>query len=193
MRRIIVFVLLPCLFLAGCGLSPVVESSLEAPSLPVPVPPESAALSEPELPSPKETEPFPSDPNVVTVHQETIPTRIENAERWEAFLAAAEQGVADGVTLRLVYEEGTFDLDLRCDGEVFTLVDEGHVTTCKYLLADEEDAPRPGAKYRRAVHYLLSDDPDMTWEQYFSRLVSSYALPGDEFPATASLFSVFDD
>ena len=133
---------------------------------------------------------LPDDPDVVTVHQEAIPTRIENEERWEGFLAAAERGEADSLTLRLVYEEGTYDLDLRCDGEVFTLVDEGITGTYRYLLASVEDTPRPGAKYRRAVHYLLSDDPDLTWEQYFSRMVSSSVL----FDAAAArgLFSVFE-
>ena len=130
------------------------------------------------------------DPDVVTVHQETIPTQIENAERWEGFLAAAALGEENGLTLRLVYEEGTYELDLRYDGEVFTLVDEGITGTYKYLLASEEDAPRPGAKYRRAVHYLLSDDPDLTWEQYFARMVSSSVLL--DAAAARSLFSVYE-
>ena len=131
----------------------------------------------------------PDDLDLVTVHQEVIPTRIENAERWEGFLAAAERGEADSLTLRLIYEEGTYELDLRCDGEVFRLTDEGTTGEYKYLLASVEDTPRPGAKYRRAVHYLLSDDPDLTWEQYFSRMVSSSVL--FDQAAARGLFTVY--
>lgn len=133
----------------------------------------------------------PDDPDLVTVHQEAIPTRIENAERWEGFLAAAELGEENGLTLRLIFEGGTYDLDLRYDGEVFRLTDEGTTGEYKYLLVSVEDTPPPGAKYRRAVHYLLSDDPDLTWEAYFARTVSSSVL--FDQAAARSLFSVFDD
>ena len=53
--------------------------------------------------------------------------------------------------------------------------------------------PPASAKFRRATHYLLSEDPTMTWERYMARMVSSAAPPGDEFPATASLFTVYDN
>lgn len=135
-------------------------------------------------------EPDDDSADLVTVHQETIPTEVENAERWEGFLTAAALGEENEVTLRLVYEEGTYDLALRYDGEVYILVDEGITGTYKYLLASEEDAPRPGAKYRRAVHYILSDDPELTWEQYMARMASSSVL--FDQAAARGLFTVYE-
>ena len=137
-------------------------------------------------------DPSADDPDVVTVHLDAIPTQIENEERWARFLETTGRGEADAVTLRVVFSPDSFDLPLSYDGERYTLIDEGTVMRCKYLLADEEDAPRPGAKYHRAVHYLLSDDPDASWEEYFSRMVSSSAPIGVEETPIRSLFSVYE-
>ena len=106
------------------------------------------------------------------------------------FLAAVEQGEECEVRLRMLYEAGEWDLTLRYDGEVFHL-DDGAAGVFRYLIVDEVDDPPASASFRRAVHYLLSEDPDMTWERYFARMVSS-AAPQDDFPATASLFTIYE-
>ena len=92
--------------------------------------------------------------------------------------------------LRLVFDENVYDLLLRYDGELYTLADKGTTGTYKYLLVSEEDDPRAGARYRRAVRYLLSDDPDLTWEQYMARMLSS-AMPPPDQTAARELFTVY--
>ena len=134
----------------------------------------------------------PEETDLVTVDLSGIPTRITGRDRWERFLETAAAGKADAITLRLVYTPDSFDLPLSYDGERYTLIDEGIVTTCKYLIASEDTAPRPSAQYRRAVHYLLSDDPEATWEECFSRMLSSSAPIGVEETPMRSLFSVYE-
>ena len=211
MKRIIVFLLL-CLGLTGCALSPEPKASMEAPSLPVPAAPdtglqwdlgsrtptgsESETAWAPDIwesvPSPGPSADVELDADVVIIHQEANPTAIENEPRWEDFLAAVELGEECEVRLRMVYGAGEWDLHLRYDGKVFNLTDEDRVTSYRYLLIDREDEPPAGSSFRQATHYLLSDDPNMTWERYMARMVSSYVLPGDEFPATMSLFTMYE-
>ena len=142
------------------------------------------------VPSPGPSAIVELDSDSVIVHQEENPTRIENEALWERFLAAVEQGEECEVRLRMLYEAGEWDLTLRCDGEVFHL-DDGAAGVFRYLIVDEVDDPPASASFRRAVHYLLSEDPDMTWERYSARMVSSAALQ-DDFPATASLFTIYE-
>lgn len=142
------------------------------------------------VPSPGPSAIVELDSDAVIVHQEENPTRIENEALWERFLAAVEQGEECEVRLRMLYEAGEWDLTLRYDGEVFHL-DDGAAGVFRYLIVDEVDDPPASASFRRAVHYLLSEDPDMTWERYFARMVSS-AAPQDDFPATASLFTIYE-
>ena len=136
--------------------------------------------------------PQPADADLVVIRQEENPTAIENEPRWESFLAAAARGEESEVRLRMVYQTGVWDLNLRYDGKIFTLTDGENVSSYRYLLIDREDEPRAGASFRRATHYLLSDDPDLTWDRYMARIVSSAAPPDDDFAATG-LFTVYDN
>ncbi|MBQ9373939.1 MAG: hypothetical protein IJU06_03945 [Oscillospiraceae bacterium] len=113
----------------------------------------------------------------------------EGLERWERFTANAEAGRPDEVTLRLGYEEGVFAVQLRYDGERFRLTDEGRESNYACLLRCEETDPPAQALYQSAVHWILSDDPEMTYERCFNRLVSSTLDPS--FPNTRLLFSLY--
>ena len=140
-----------------------------------------------ELPFADETE-----PDVVTVF-EVVPSVMINAGRWEAFQAAAEAGQPDEITIRLFYkyssgEAGT-SLGLRFDGTFFRLQDEDRLNSYKYLLVSEQNDPPAQARFKTATHFLLSDDPEMTQDRYFSHMVSSALQP--DFPATRSVFTLY--
>lgn len=130
------------------------------------------------------------DPDTVTVF-ELIPSEMLNAERWETFLAATAAGQPDAVTLRLFYDTAGFTLELRYDGERYTLLDEGREESFGYLIVSPEDKAWSKARYSSAVHYLLSDDPDMTYKRYFSHVVSSVWDP--DFPPTRTVFTLYQD
>ena len=136
--------------------------------------------------------PSADDTELVTVHQEEIPTRLENRALWERFLADVARGEECEVRLRMLYEGGEWDLVLGYDGERFH-INDGAVGVYSYLIVDENRDPPAGAAWRRATHYLLSEDPDMTWEQYMARTLSSYAPPAEQLPAASSLFTVYDN
>ena len=93
------------------------------------------------------------------------------------------------MTLRLGYDEGLYELQLRYDGERFRLTDEGRESNYACLLRCEETDPPAQALYQSAVHWILSDDPEMTFERCFNRLVSSTLDPS--FPNTRILFSLY--
>ncbi len=114
---------------------------------------------------------------------------LHNMERWERFTANAASGTPDEVTLWLRYDEGTYELQLRFDGERFHLTDEGRKSDYACLLRCEETDPPARASYQSATHWILSDDPDMTYERYFAHMVSSVLDP--TFPNTHHLFSVY--
>ena len=108
-------------------------------------------------------------------------------------MAAAEAGQPDEITIRLFYKykngEAGSSLGLHFDGEQFWLRDEDRLTSYKYLLVSEQNDPPAQAKYKTATHFLLSDDPKMTQERFFSHMVSSTFQP--DFPATTSLFRLY--
>ena len=133
-----------------------------------------------------------AEPDVVTVF-EYVPSVMINAGRWEAFRAAAEAGQPDEITIRLFYKyssgEAGASLGLRFDGTFFRLQDEDRLTSYKYLLVSDQNEPPAQAKFKTATHYLLSDDPDMTHDRYFSHMVSS--VWDQDFPATRSVFTLY--
>lgn len=130
------------------------------------------------------------DPDTVTVDGRSIPTLVQNMERWEAFLETTARGETDAVTLRQIYDDGSFLLSLSYDGGVYTLTDEGKRSSYRYLIVSEDDDPPAQARFRRAVHYLLSDDLAMSSQRYFAHIVSSVYDPS--FPNTRSVFTVYD-
>ena len=130
------------------------------------------------------------DPDRVTVDCREIPTVMENQARWQRFLETTQGGEADAVTLRLIYSEGAYDLELNYDGSLYTLVDEGRSASFPHLIVDVETDPPAQVRYHHAVHYLLSQDPEMTQQRYFAHMVSSAWQP--DFPETRGLFSLYD-
>ena len=134
------------------------------------------------------TDPAAAGPDEVFVDL-TEPGGVANADRWTAFQKAAAAGKADQITLYLLYPEAADALQLRFDGQQYLLEEEGRQTAYGHLLVSEESTPPPAALYRSATHFLLSDDPEMTFERYFAHLVSSTLDP--DFPRTRSLFSIY--
>lgn len=130
------------------------------------------------------------DPDRVSVDVREIPTATENLERWQRFLETTQRGEADAVTLRLIYSEDAFDLELAYDGSRYTLKDGELSQSFPYLIVDDETDPPAQARFSHAIHYLLSEDPEMTQQRYFSHMVSSAWQP--EFPNTRGLFSLYD-
>lgn len=80
-----------------------------------------------------------------------------------------------------IYDGGAFTRELSYDGTRFTLSTEDRASVYPYLLTC------PDARAESTVHYLLSEDPDMTQERYFSHLVSAISDP--DFPDTKALFT----
>ena len=108
-------------------------------------------------------------------------------------MEAAGNGQPDTVVLRFNFNPAE-DLRLSCDGSVYTLVEQGGAQRYSHLITDlelvERDAAPPTqAAYRSVIHYLLSDDPDMTMSRYFQHALSSAYNP--DFPNTRLLFSVY--
>lgn len=130
----------------------------------------------------------PLEPDTVTVSS-GIPTVLVNEARWEAFLANVSAGKADAVELQLFYNSGASCLKLRFDGALYALEDEDRHSTFRYLIPSVEAEPPARAAYKEAVHFLLSDDPEMTWERYFSYMLSSTRVP--DFPHTQTLFTSY--
>lgn len=127
-------------------------------------------------------------PDLIVI-REDVPSTLLNAKRWDDFLASAAAGTPDAVRLLLVYSSGAFLQELRYDGRVFTLTGAGREQVYSRLITSPEDRPRNPAACSAAIHYLLSEDPDMTWERYFSHMVSSVRDP--DFPPTETLFTVY--
>ena len=122
-----------------------------------------------------------------------IPTTIsdQDLDRWAAFLYATQIGEEDAVSLRIFYGDQSYSYTLMYDGERYELFESGtEPAAFPYLIADEE-TPQPGARYKRAVHYFLSDNPDIGWEDYISWKFSSYD-PSDRYAETALLFSYYE-
>ena len=111
-------------------------------------------------------------------------------ERWETFVANTQAGKPDEVNLWLYFEEGVFQLRLRYDGDRYYLTDEGRENSYACLICSEETDPPLQATYTSAVHWILSDDPDMTYRRYFAQMVSSRLV--FDFPNTRGLFSTYE-
>ena len=120
-------------------------------------------------------------------------TGILNPERWSAFLEHTARGESDTVALRFNAVPAE-DLRLSFDGSVYALEDPIGIQQYSHLIADWEPveqntAAHTQAAYRSVIHYLLSDDPDMTMRRYFQHALSSAYNP--DFPNTCLLFSVY--
>lgn len=121
-------------------------------------------------------------PDLIVIRQNKETTLL-NAKRWDTFLASAAAGNPDAVQLLMIYDSGAFVRSLRYDGSVFTLTEAGRETVYPYLITS------PDQRSGSTVHYLLSDDPNMTQERYFGHMVSSVWDP--DFPDTTTLFTVY--
>lgn len=118
---------------------------------------------------------------------------VLNRERWNAFLERTGKGEPDALQLRFNADPGADEL-LSYNGTVYTLSGQSGTQRYGHLIADlelvERDAAPPTqAAYDSAIHYLLSDDPEMTMERYFRHIASSILDP--DFPRTRLLFSSY--
>ena len=80
-----------------------------------------------------------------------------------------------------------FHSTLTWDGEVFTLTEEEGTFTYKYLVYSANGLPEQ-SNYDFAEYFLLSDDPEMTAETYFSSMLSS-TLPDEPIAPTRVVYS----
>ena len=124
------------------------------------------------------------------IHRDSGPTTLLNPQAWDRFLEAADRGEAAQTRLTLVYAEGVFPVSLRHDGSLFSVDDGARVQRYSYLIRDPDETPPPGAQWSRAVHYLLSDDAEMSYSRYLGHMFSSTVQP--DFPAVTMLFSVYE-
>ena len=154
--------------------------------------------------------PVESDPGTVFIcnQPDEYNTMVENEARWNAFLETTARGEPDQVNLRIAaqaYDTNMkraelSELYLSYDGSVYTINDENGDQCYSCLIVDVEHEPAAlswnynfnlGTGLGTLTHYLLSDDPSMTWVRYFHHLTSNTADPN--FPATRILFSVYRD
>lgn len=131
--------------------------------------------------------------DTVTILSGLRSSTVQNQERWNAFLERTAKGTPDSVQLRFV-GDSTETMQLSYNGTVYTLSDQSGTQRYGHLIADlelvERDAAPPTqAAYDSAIHYLLSDDPEMTMERYFRHIASSILDP--DFPRTRLLFSIY--
>ena len=124
------------------------------------------------------------------IHRASCPTTLLNPQAWDRFLEAADRGEAAETRLTLVYAEGVFPVSLRYDGSLFSVDAGARGQRYSYLIRDPDETPPPGAQWSRAVHYLLSDDAEMSYSRYLGHIVSSTVQP--DFPAVTMLFSVYE-
>ena len=135
-----------------------------------------------------------AEPDVICVLQRVEASTITaNEPRWEAFLERTAGGMPDAVTIRRInidaQNKDGVALSLAYDGQVYTVTDEDGSESFPYLIVSTEEAPSAQAKYSSAVYYLLSEDPDMTWQRYFGQKVA--ASPDPDTPKSRTLFNVY--
>ena len=134
--------------------------------------------------------PHPNDPDGVWVSYHNAEP-ISHETRWEEFTANVDAGMPDAINLWISYDTGLFKLQLRYDGDRFYLTDEGRERSFAHLICSEDQNPLTLEHYESAVHWLLSDDPEMDFDRYLAHMVSSQ-LEFD-FPNTRLLFSVYQN
>ena len=176
MKRALFSALLLCLLLAGCGEAVPAPMPTLA-SLPQPIAPETVGS------------------NVITVTTGIIAPEqrgIDNERRWQDFLTAAEDGKPDELIIHSIHCGSGIKtehyIQLRFDGERYWVEDENGAASYPYLLACREDDLPAQEGASNTTHYLLSENPDMTWNRYFDHALSSQYQP--DFPATTVLFSI---
>lgn len=139
------------------------------------------------------TDQDPADPDTVTIHSERKPTQVTHMERWERFVAntTGTNPQPDRVTLHLFTDGGEpYDLNLSFDGNIYRLDDSISIgASWSSLSVGREDHPRAAKGCSRAAHYLLSNDPDMSWETYQASLASGSSQMLD---SVFFLFSVYE-
>ena len=116
-------------------------------------------------------------------------TLVVNEARWQAFQESAARGKADAVTLRTVNGTAFTEVALSFDGQVYTAADENGSEAYACLAVSAEGPRSAQDKFSSAVYYLLSDDPEMTWDRYFGQKIAS--KPDPDFPRTRNLFTVY--
>lgn len=134
--------------------------------------------------------------DTVTILSGLRSSRVQNQERWNAFLERTAKGTPDSVQLRFV-GDSTETMQLSYDGTDYTLTNQTGEQHFACLITDlelvERDAASPTqTAYTSAIHYLLSDDPDMTTARYYGAILSSSIDPDSSSVArTRLLFSLY--
>ena len=128
-------------------------------------------------------------PRSITVDQSSIPTVIAGQELLEAFVQKTADGEADALWVTTLYSDAVSRILLRYDGSVYTVTEQEGTRTYCCLIVSEENDPPSTARFRSAVHYLLSDDPKMDHDRYFRHMISSTYDP--LFPNTTAVVTVY--
>lgn len=107
-------------------------------------------------------------------------------ESWADYRLFQDENVAITIHSHYTDPEATYECTLTYDGK-FHLTDSEGEQVYDYLISSAKQSPPHQAPYNYAEHWLLSDDPDMTWDRYLSHMLSSTYDP--DFPNTRSLFA----
>ncbi len=111
---------------------------------------------------------------------------VSDLNGWKNFLLLSDFGERAEISISRTYDAETYYSTLSYDGEKYTLTEEDGVRSYKHLVYSCQNMPAQ-SKYDFAEYYLLSDDPEMTAERYFSHLASSMFQP--DFPATTVVYT----
>ena len=79
-------------------------------------------------------------------------------------------------------------LELRYDGEMYWLKQGKEESAFRYLLVCQTQEPPINPSFH-GIYYILSDDPQMTYNEYMAYLASSQLIA--DFPATIIVFSIY--
>ena len=118
------------------------------------------------------------DPDTVMIDDNDI----LNKERLDAFIQTTAQGNSDSIKLILNGRSVT----LSYNGTVNTVTDQnGSSASNSHLIVDDVNRRGHSNNIYTDVYYILSDDPEMSYDHY---LVADRSAP--DFPRTIFLFSI---
>ena len=105
---------------------------------------------------------------------------------WLTFEHKCRSGEKAEISISRTYEDKTYRSTLSYDGEKYTLTEEDGVRCYKHLVYSCQNMSDQ-SNYDFVEYYLLSDDPEMTIDRYFTHLASSVLQP--DFPATTVIYT----
>ena len=118
------------------------------------------------------------DPNTVMIDDDNI----QNKERLDAFIQTTAKGNTDSIKLTM---NGQFAA-LSYNGTVYTVTDQnGKSASYSHLIVDDVYRLDHYNTVYTDVYYILSDDPEMSYDHY---LLTDRSAP--DFPRTLFLFTI---